>query len=148
MKKQLTPIRTLVAVILLSVVIYLAACSKSSSSILGTWLPSTIRTVTKVNNVTFNDTTYTMAPSMIGFSNITFSSNGQYSDKSYPSGLDSTGTYTYTGGMLTFTSGPQLSSTPKPVSINGNSLVVTDKLDTTNTAPLTTQQNFFTFTKQ
>lgn len=147
MKKQLTPTRFVLLVLLLSAAVYIAGCTKSNSSIIGTWIPSTMRSVTKVNNATVNDTTFTMAPSMIGFSSLTFSSSTQYSEKSYPSGLDSTGTYTYTGGILTMTSGPRNGS-PKPASVNGNTLVVTDKLDTTSTTPLTTSQYFFTLNRQ
>jgi hypothetical protein len=145
MKKQLNPSHILMVASVFITILFLAACGKNGASIVGTWSPSKIESITKVNGSTTKDTTYTATSVQFGFTTITFSSNGQYSELVYPGGADSTGNYTYSGGTLTFSSGVQArqNSKPTPASINGNTLTISGTLDTVLTSPLTTQQSFY-----
>ena len=133
------------AVILLS---YFTACKKTdtpATGIVGTWLPSMQTAVETQNHVFLKDTSFVLTPAILGLSSLSFTVGGQYNFQPYPSGAVQTGNYTYSGGILNLTTGPQAGAVP--VVINGNTFSFYT-IDTMSMSPLTIDSVTMFFTRQ
>jgi hypothetical protein len=151
MKKQLNQTHVLLFIMILVATVYMVGCKKNAASVVGTWSPTKLEQVTKVNGTTVQDTTYTnvaVIDGFLNFSSVTFNSNGQYTEVLYPGAVDSSGNYSYSGSTLSFSSGvaTRHGASSLQASVNGNTLSITPSPDTTSTSPLTISQSYITLT--